>query len=809
MQPYSHSSTDTNGVQTGSKLLVHHLEQVSGIALTNFSARTRFGDDGIYPDFLKTVCWLHDFGKATEWFQKYLLGERIPNAMLKNHASLGAHTAWNLLQKKPKPALLAYFIIRLHHSNLMNFEKVLWPDTYISNKRSIQAIHAQQVQKLMNTGIFTQGLGAETQLDTSFAEPKKLHLAFKQHLKGKTDARDYFLINYLFSLLTEADKLDASDTPVYAQVSIAADSVDLRPGFGKPHYPNKPLSEFSQNELRNYVRAHVVANLSRTDILQKRIFTLAAPTGIGKTMTALDFALKLRSRIETEEGYFCQIIYGLPFINIIEQALREYEQTLPAGQILAHYQYADLFGQSKPDTAKDFDTEKGYHQTKMAWDTWQSDVVITSFVQLFETLIGNRNRLLKKFRHFADAILIIDEVQTLAIEKLPLIGAALYYAAKCLNTRVIIMTATQPKLFELMARELPVHIEEEACQPLNLLENDNAVFACFNRTCIIPHISEKFTTEGFIRFFSETWQPDKSCLIVVNKVSRSIEIFSQLSELLEETGCRLFYLSTNITPYERQQRVLEIKESLKSETCILVSTQVVEAGVDLDFDMGMRDLGPVDSIVQVAGRINRENSRDRLGAPLYVVDLGDCHKIYGSATYYQAQLALGSKPIPESGYKQLVERYFEAVTDTKRADFLFAREIFGAMEQLRYAHPDSGDSPAERTVADFRIIEGAENAVSVFIELPDDYAGSEARNAFQQLLNGSLSRAEFETHHKKTFNQRIVAVPDYLPGIRELNQPENRLTDDILWVQPDVAAFYYNPETGFIRSASDEGLMML
>jgi len=525
-------------------------------------------------------------------------------------------------------------------------------------------------------------------------------------------------------------------------------------------------------------------------------------------MTALDFALKLRNKIEDQEGYLAQIIYGLPFINIIEQALQEYEITLDEGKILGHYQYADVFGSDEPGKNTVDDEERFYSQKKMSWDTWQGDIVITSFVQLFETLIGNRNKLLKKFHHFADSIIILDEVQTLAIEKLPVIGAALYYLSKFLNTRIIIMTATQPKLFELMNRELLVEIDDKILKPFNLLTRDAEVFACFNRTKVISAIENKMENEEFIDFFDSRWTHGKSCLIVVNKVNRSIEIFDLLSEHLNNSGVELFYLSTNITPAERKQRIEKIKKLLPNKTCILVSTQVVEAGVDLDFDMGIRDLGPIDSIVQVAGRINRENSEERKGSPLYVIDFGDCQRIYGHATESNARKALSKDEINEENYKQLVEEYFDSVSDETQAEFKISKEIFCAMKKLRYAHPNSPGQNKVLTVSDFKIIEDSNQGISVFVELPDDSEGTEARQAYDALLSNEIPRHEFDSKFKRTFHQRIIAVPDYLPNIKQLVKEDSRLSENILWIKPDVSEYYYAETTGFIRTGEKESLIM-
>jgi CRISPR-associated endonuclease/helicase Cas3 len=810
MPVYSHSRKNKDGIRVGSKYLIDHLNGVRDKALSNFSGRITIQKPESAKTLLETVCWLHDLGKYTSYFQTYLLEPGKVSNNLKSHSSLGAHAAFHHLKDDTTQALFAYYLIKLHHSNLLNFDKVLWPDFYNERKWGIIDTFEKQVKNLNNIDEVEKRLSGFDISYLKITEPKQLYNEYKKELEQADSIEHYFIVNYLFSLLIESDKLDASDTVPYSLSSLPENAVDERKNFGKPTYPDRELNTYTQNELRNFVRSEVVNNIVRDDILEKRIFTLAAPTGIGKTMTALDFALKLRKKIEEQEGYLSQIIYGLPFINIIEQALQEYEVTLGEGKILGHYQYADVFGSDEHGKNSVDDEERYYSQKKMAWDTWQSDIVITSFVQLFETLIGNRNRLLKKFHHFADSIIILDEVQTLAIEKLPVIGAALYYLSKFLNARIIIMTATQPKLFSLMNRELMVKIEDDNLKPFNLLNRDSEVFSCFNRTRIVPSIENRMENEDFIEFFDSVWTPDKSCLIVVNKVNRSIELYNKLCEYKSESGfdTPILYLSTNITPIERRKRINWLKYKLKYGTKpILISTQVVEAGVDLDFDMGIRDLGPIDSIVQVAGRINRENSKEREGSPIYVVDFGDCQRIYGHATESKARLALSDSDIAEENYKELVEEYFESVSDEGQSDFKISKEVFQAMKQLRYANPNDSGQNKDGTVSDFKIIEDSNQGVSVFVELPGDTEGSEARKAYEALLQNEMPRHEFVSKYKRAFHQRIIAVPDYLPNAKELMK-ENQLSENILWIKPEVSEYYYDRYTGFIRTDEKEPFIM-
>jgi CRISPR-associated endonuclease/helicase Cas3 len=543
----------------------------------------------------------------------------------------------------------------------------------------------------------------------------------------------------------------------------------------------------------------VVSNLEKEDILEHYIFTLTAPTGIGKTMTALDFSLKLKDKIKKKSGVEARIIYALPFINIIEQALSEYEKVL--GQqnvnILGHYQYADVFG--KRDQKENLDgAEQGYDQKLMALDTWQADVVITSFVQFFETLISNRNKLLKKFNHFANAIIILDEVQTLRLEQMPLLGASLFYLSKFLKSRIILMTATRPKIFELAQQEI-LKEQGESVLPKELLNNYEEVFALFQRTSIHPllnDLNEENRTQEFVStIFDTKWSFDKSCLIVCNTVKRSVEVFDAIQSYLEKNNFKnpIYYLSTNIIPAHRFQRIEDIKEDIqKNKNPILIATQVVEAGVDLDFDMGFRDIGPIDSIIQVAGRINRNNNPNKLHSPLYVIDFDTkaTTMVYGRLTYIQAKKSLETQEcFFENEYLKLITVYFDGISE--KNSFADARAFFNSMKTLKYDSEDKESFP----VSSFRIIEESDRYAPVFIEIDDK--ASVILDKYLQKIKNEISKEEFNKDWKLKFQQHIISIPKYLcEDLETVNEYE----ESILLVPMEEIEPRYDIKTGYNRS---------
>jgi CRISPR-associated endonuclease/helicase Cas3 len=795
---YSHIKDTPSGKRSGSKLLSIHSEGVTQKALQKLKSDLVFDRNWSslsLNEFVRLVGKYHDLGKYTSFFQDYLFGLRV-DPSLKQHARFGAIILYNYLKKNGdnELAYLGYFIVKNHHRNLHapasdEDDKMLT----ISGAAGISEVFEQQKKSLES---FLLHIEKETGFDNLrellyTPEGKAFRLWIKRELNASPKLYRYFFINYCFSLLIEGDKLDASDTPIYAAQEISDTAVDIfmrrLNGISNP-----------KNDLRNAVRQEVIENLNREDIIDKKLFLLTAPTGIGKTLTALDFALKLRAKLPDNP----QIIVGLPFINIIEQTLEVYAQVLsPFGaKVIGHYQYADVFGNQNDNEQEE---EQGYHQRRMELDTWQSDIVITSFVQLLQTMVSNRNKMLLKFNHLAGAIVIMDEVQSLRLEQTPFIGAVLYLMARYLNTRFILMTATKPLIFELADEHI---LREEGTsavlESFPLLHNPEHYFTQFERTQIVPLLHIQFEeTISFLDVFGQKWSEGQSCLIVVNTVKQSLELFESVQAWIVQKGYvnPIYYLSTNIIPLLRMDVIQKIKHDLHEGLCpLLIATQVVEAGVDLDFDMGFRDLAPIDSIVQVAGRINRENSPERRLAPLYIVDFNDCRHIYGPITDAQAKKSLGEDPIPEPKYYKLIETYFWNVAERNAYDD--SLKLFRALKELEY-----NISQENIPISKFQVIPDSQFALSVYLDWDEE--GIQAREFYLSVLRekdrkkGYALKAEFDRLFKRKFHQRIMVVPKWYCEDLESLLPEQPDFPIKYIPLPETSGWYLMP-TGFNRKKS-------
>ena len=582
MDFFSHAKETPSG-RVGTKFLKDHLENVrqlfkNGLKFLNIPDDQKMD--------LENIAIYHDLGKYTQYFQDYLMDRPNVDYHLKAHSKFGAlNYLSKYFNKNRWTAIVGYWIISRHHSDLDSLMSLR--GEFVESECKKESILLEKKNYSMLP--FISKIQDETGIDnldflTENLDSPRTYFKEINHLLKNSDIQNYFMINYLYSLLIESDKLDASDTAAYHL--LFSNKVDDDKGKPNQKWNEKShnFSNLSLNELRNLVRKRVVDNLTNENILSHKLFTLTGPTGIGKTLTALDFALKLRSKIRINEGREAQIIYALPFINIIEQVESVFRSLFSdkEAKILSHYQYADVLSQQEMKGGED---GKDYNQKMMSFDTWQCDIVITTFVQFLQTLIGNRNKLLKKFNHYAGSIIILDEVQTISLQQLPLVGASLYFLSKFLNSKIIMMTATKPKIFEL-ANDIILKKEGEKANPLELLGSDEdvaKVFKSFNRTKLCPMIespiqdSQEFVEE----YFSNLWSADKSCLIVVNTVKLSIDVYRHIKKYFSENNIKnpLHYLSTNIIPAERQNQISTINQEIKEAKInnrlkpILISTQ--------------------------------------------------------------------------------------------------------------------------------------------------------------------------------------------------------------------------------------------
>lgn len=777
MEFYSHKDT----------FLKDHLKKVA-IRSKNYFYFKNGGDD------LKILSYYiglsHDFGKYTSFFQNKLKDSNYSTKYF-CHSLTSSIFSYFLVQRKLEYLnfefeikeflpLISFFVVKHHHTDLKSLEYLdsILDDDIDKVKNQIDDIFGNS--KYINLEL--EELGLEIKIEDFHSEYSKVIENIKRDIfyfnmieDSALNRKLAFLLLTFFSSLIDADKKSAGKLDDIERVDIPSNIVDI---YKKEKFKN--INNNQLNLLREEIYNKVIGKVEKID-LNKKIYTLTSPTGSGKTLTSFSFAIKLRNRIKKELGYTPRIIYSLPFISIINQNFDVFNEVLSmledykksrSKYLLAHHHLSE----SKYEEDNEYlETEKSI----LLIEAWESEIIVTTFVQLLETIIGFKNKFLKKYHNIAKSIILLDEVQNIPVEYWNIVGNMLFYLSKYFDCHIILLTSTKPLIFK-------------DYETIELLDDNEKYYKCNNRVRLIPNFKIK-TLDDTLDFFSDIHNenPNNSYMFVLNTINSSIEFYIKLKELIDKRN--LYYLSSNVIPKHRIERIKEMKERLKKrEKIYLVTTQVVEAGVDIDFDIVFRDIAPLDSVIQVAGRCNREN-RNNVG-DVYILSLFNeknssySKMVYGKVSPDLAYQIISKKDsIPENSFYELINHYFEEISKLKSQQDSIDIE----MAFLNWRFSESGKY--NKTVSDFKMINDI-NTLPVFIEI--DQNAKELWLEFNRIYNSDLKLWEKNLRFLEIKNEFEM----YVVSPRLRSEPLKILNSKNLgYVCNDQIDKYYNIETGFIK----------
>lgn len=733
----------------------------------------------------RQIALAHDLGKATGYFQQHLLteGGKVPGLKeeLTHHSLLSAVCGYFLVKSLFKDAdeqlfpVMAFMAICRHHGDLMD---VVDEIVYCADekkiallKKQLEAIPADQFRTLIEH-LSASGLMLKIDKDmiSGWLENMGPELkAQRKRVKESKSPENYLKLNFLSSLLFDADK---SEVVLKDRLKDLRQAVTLPAEMVRNFKKQQQYAENRLNELREEAFAEIGAD--ELD-LKQRIYHLTLPTGLGKTLAGFNFALRLREKIASQgAGSPPRLFYCLPFLSIIDQNAQIFGKILAANRLpdssevlLVHHHLSDYAYKKQNQENIEGD------EAKILIEGWNSEIIITTFMQLFNALITNRNKSLRRFHRLANSIIVLDEIQALPVKYYRLIEELLEKFLTEYNAYLVIMTATQPGIFS------PEQVKE--------LTRRERYFSGVDRIVLTPQLEERQTLDGLFEKFSSRTQK-KRTLFILNTVKGAKEFYLKLKSIDEKAVC----LTTHLVPKERLRRINAIKSG---EYRNAVTTQLVEAGVDIDFEVVVRDLAPFDSISQSAGRCNRNASESK--GEIFVVTLKNekgkryCDFIYDPVLLNATEGLLNKfHKITEPQLLQLMEQYFAEVAQRKSEQK--SREILEAVYQLRYTQDDK-----EKTcIRDFALIENDYPKIEVFIELDE-----EARDIWRQYqavfkLQDRWERKTAYQKIKNRFNQYVISIPE---GIS--NKPPE--VNGFHYVGMDQLREYYDQETGF-KVESDE-----
>ena len=586
MEYYAHISDDGRR-----QTVAEHLE---GTAALCRSFAKAFGAE----EYGEWVGLIHDLGKCTEGFQKRLL----ENGPIVDHATAGALFCF-------RNAPLAALCIAGHHGGVQDFGN--W-----KLDRAGDATFCGRLKGGLDAHYLERCGESGAKIPTAPLPPP-----VKDNLQAS------FWTRMLYSCLVDADFLD---TEAFMNGDRGRGGyMDMQTLLARLEAYIAPWQN-PKTEL-NRLRCQILNACLESGSKAKGLYTLTVPTGGGKTVASLAFAL----RHAVTHG-MQRVVYVIPYTSIIEQNAQVFRDILGASNVLEHHlgvQF-DLSDGAPPEEVR----------RALAAENWDMPVVVTTAVQLFESLYANRSSKCRKLHNLANSVIIFDEAQMLPLPHLRPCVAAMASLAEQFRSTVVLCTATQPSLDDLL------HAYAPDCPVAELCPRTEALCSRFRRV--------SFRQTGTLTDAALAAQlgAHKQVLCIVNSRKAAQSLFA----LLPREGS--YHLSTLMVPAQRQTLLAEIRTRLKSGLpCRVVSTSLIEAGVDVDFPAVYRELAGLDSVLQAAGRCNREGRRSSEESIVTVFERTELPPMLFRTAIGAAREALSGDRDP--GAPETMDRYFRALRD--------------------------------------------------------------------------------------------------------------------------------------------------
>jgi len=564
---------------------------------------------------------LHDLGKASTDFQKYIQSatgcidpdadDYVDAKELKgkiDHSSAGAQIIYRTLSNNGPKGIIAVQVLSLciasHHSGLIDCLLPSGEDNFTRRiEKTQEKTHLDEAVSYLND----EEKQELTKLCASETLVKQIIEKIKS-LKENNDHQDTaifkygLLVRFLFSCLIDADRLNTADFEFPRNTRIR--------NYGKYHpwsvlvdRLNVKIKEFENkkdknevDDLRNEVSQHCFDFAAKS----KGIYQLTVPTGGGKTLASLRFALNHAAHHKMD-----RVFYIIPFTSIIDQNADEVRKILEDKDENGNYLDRIVL-----EHHSNLTPEEETKRQSLLSENWDAPIVFTTQVQFLETLFESGTRSVRRMHQLANSVIIFDEVQTIPVRCVHMFNIALRFLVNNCSASVILCTATQPLLDKVdpVQRSLSISPEQK------MIENEKELFQKLKRIEVfdVRKENDAWSEDEIVNLTEQELNETGSVLIIVNKKDSARSLYQKLSE---KKFTDVYHLSTNMCPAHRLNVLNIVKDRLeKKQPVICVSTQLIEAGVDIDFGTVIRYLAGLDSIAQAAGRCNRNGrGREKLG----------------------------------------------------------------------------------------------------------------------------------------------------------------------------------------------------
>lgn len=569
---------------------------------------------------------LHDFGKYSPQFQHYILSacgciapndpayvDPVKNKGKIHHSTAGAQALWRRFAGKPKAepwAQMLALCIASHHAGLRDcispegkdsFQKRMDTDLEISHllealehcdavvSQSLQGEQAEQPLTAIRQ-LYAAAMATRQRVAAQLPEG-----APKADMVDNVNSRDFqqgLLTRFLLSCLLDADRIDCAefDDPAWKAQRACRPQ---RPWDRLVARLEAHLDAMTPTQDIDYLRRRISDNCVRRAEDNPGLFTLTVPTGGGKTLASLRFALR-----HAQKHTLDRIIYIIPYTSIIDQNAQVAREILEVGEepgsiVLEHHSTV-----TPPPDDSELEGE-AKHWERLA-ENWEAPVIFTTMVQFLESLFGSGTRHARRMHNLAHSVIIFDEVQSLPLRCLHMFCNAVDFLIGSCGASVILCTATQPRFDNVLRAQLgSLRLTPER----EIMDDVAGLFADLRRTDFFDHCNHTMGAEEVAALALEELRTSGSCLVVCNTKGWAEKIYALCGQQWDGTR---YYLSTNLCPAHRMHTLANMRAKLAAKLPVLcVSTQCIECGVDISFGAVIRLAAGLDSILQAAGRCNR------------------------------------------------------------------------------------------------------------------------------------------------------------------------------------------------------------
>ena len=595
--------------------LLDHLEEVSR-KTGEFASKIGLKEQG------ELIGLLHDIGKASREFEQYIKSavglinpdeDDYVDAALKkgkvDHSTAGAQLIYrNLAGKNPEGLLVAQVLslcIASHHSGLLDCISPDGVDAY--SKRMAKIEEKTHINEVLGK-ISDEAKAKITTLLQSKELLQNVVSRFKA-LRTPLDSQETLFFKYglmlrfLYSCLIDADRLNTADFEVPG-------AAKLRNHGNYADWPilinrlNEKLAAFEPEGI-NTVRQKISQACYDFSDKPKGLYQLTVPTGGGKTFASLRFALHHADKRKMD-----RIIYVLPYTTIIDQNADEIRKVLEEKDKKGKYLNRVVL-EHHSNLMPDRETAR----QKVLSENWDAPVVLTTNVQVLEALFGSGTRGARRMHQLANAVIIFDEVQTLPVKCVQLFNTAVKFLVNNCGSTIILCTATQPLLDKIEPKSRALHITAEQ----QMVPNARQLFDDLKRVEVYDKTKPGgWSNDEIKELAGQRVIESGSVLVVVNTKTSAHKIYEQCTQI---SNVETYHLSTYMCPSHRMAVLDQVKACLHDKKPIIcVSTQLIEAGVDISFGSVIRFLAGLDSIVQAAGRCNRHNEKYPALGEVYIIN---------------------------------------------------------------------------------------------------------------------------------------------------------------------------------------------